>query len=56
MILTREHYVPSLRGRMSEYQALTRLKSQVKDQIIQVIRFPDIEFDFEYLQPRKARD
>ena len=56
MILTREHCVPSLRGRMLEYQALTRLKSQVKDQNIQVICLPDMEFDFEYLQPRKVRE
>ena len=54
MILTHEHYVPSLRWRMSEYQALMRLKSQVKDQIMPLICLPDIEFDFETRQPRKT--
>ena len=54
MILTHEHYVPSLRWRMSEYQALMRLKSQVKDQIMPLICLPDIEFDFESRQPRKT--
>lgn len=54
MILTDEHYVPSLRWRMSEHQALMRLKPLVKDQITPLICLPDIEFDFEYRRPNKT--
>ena len=54
MILTVEHYVPSLRWRMAEYQALLRLEPSVKDRVVPLICLPDIEFDFESGQPKKT--
>ena len=54
MILTDEHYAPSLRWRMAEYQALMRLTPPVKDRVVPLISLPDVEFDFESRQPKKT--
>ena len=54
MILTDEHYVPSLRWRMAEYQALMQLTPRVKDRVVPLITLPDVEFDFETWQPKKT--
>ena len=40
-------YVPALRWRQAEYQALLRLDESVKDCIVPFITIPAIEFDFE---------
>ena len=40
-------YVPALRWRQAEYQALLRLNDSVKDRIVPLITIPPIEFDFE---------
>jgi len=40
-------YVPLLKWRQGEYQALMRLDDQSKDQIVPLIVIPPIEFDFE---------
>lgn len=40
-------YVPALRWRQAEYQALLRLDESVKDRIVPFITIPPIEFDFE---------
>ena len=54
MILHEDMYVPALRWRQGEYQALLRLKESVKDQIIPLISIPEVEFDFELWQPKKT--
>lgn len=54
MILTSNMYVPALRWRQGEYQALLRLTKPVKDRIVPFITIPEIEFDFEEWQPKKS--
>jgi len=54
MILTRDMYVPSLRWRQGEYQALARLAVDAKDRIVPYICIPEVEFDFELWQPKKS--
>ena len=54
MKLTNETYVPAIRWRMGEYQALSRLSDDVKDRIVPFISIPEIEFDFELWQPKKT--
>lgn len=54
MILTKDMYVPALRWRQGEYQALTRLADAVKDRIVPYITIPEVEFDFELRQPKKS--
>jgi hypothetical protein len=47
-------YVPALRWRQAEYQALFHLANSVKDWIVPFITIPEIEFDFEEWQPKKT--
>lgn len=54
MILASNMYVPSLRWRQGEYQALLRLTNPVKDRIVPFITIPEIGFDFEEWQPKKS--
>ena len=54
MILTNDMYVPAIRWRMGEYQALLHLTDQVKDRIVPLITVPGIEYDFEERRPRKS--
>lgn len=54
MILIRNMYVPSLRWRQGEYQALLRLTGAVKDRIVPFITIPEIEFDFEERRLKKS--
>lgn len=54
MILTRDMYVPALRWRQGEYQALAGLASAAKDRIVPYITIPRVEFDFESRQPKKT--
>lgn len=54
MILTSDMYVPALRWRQGEYQALLRLTNSVKDRIVPFITIPEIEFDFEEWRPKKS--
>ncbi len=54
MILTSDTYVPALRWRQGEYQALLRLTDPVKDRIVPSITIPAIEFDFEEWRPKKS--
>ena len=54
MILTSDTYVPALRWRQGEYQALLRLNDPVKDRIVPSITIPEIEFDFEEWRPKKS--
>jgi hypothetical protein len=54
MILTKDTYVPALRWRTAEYQALLRLDSAAKDRVVPFITIPEVEFDFEARQPKKS--
>lgn len=54
MILTKDIYVPALRWRRGEYQALVRLAAAAKDRIVPYITIPEVEFDFETWQPKKS--
>lgn len=54
MNLSEDTYVPALRWRQGEYQALFRLRSAVKDRVMPLITVPPVEFDFELWQPKKT--
>ena len=54
MILTSDMYVPALRWRLAEYQALLRLATGAKDRIVPYIVIPNIEFDFDDRIPNKS--
>ena len=54
MILTSDKYVPSLRWRMGEYQALFRLTDTAKSRIVPYITIPEIEYDFESRRLKKT--
>ena len=54
MLLSEDAYVPALRWRQAEYQALERLGPTVKDQIMPLITIPDVEYDFEQQQPKRT--
>lgn len=54
MILTENMYVPALRWRQGEYQAVSRLAAAAKDRIAPYITIPEIEFDFEEWRPKKT--
>ncbi|TIO05685.1 beta family protein [Mesorhizobium sp.] len=54
MILTKDMYVPALRWRQGEYQALARLAAAAKDRIVPYVTIPEVEFDFELWQPKKT--
>ena len=47
-------YVPALRWRMAEYQALHRLDEAIKRRIVPLITIPPVEFDFEIGAPKKT--
>jgi hypothetical protein len=42
-----DFYVPSLRWRQGEYQALSALSDKAKDRVVPFVVIPEIEFDFE---------
>lgn len=54
MNLSESTYVPALRWRQGEYQALWRLAPAVKDRVMPLITIPPVEFDFELWQPAKS--
>lgn len=54
MILSSDCYVPSLRWRQGEYQALMRLSDDAKLRTVPLLTIPAIEFDFELRQPKKT--
>lgn len=54
MNLSESTYVPALRWRQGEYQALWRLSPAVKDRVMPLITIPPVEFDFELWQPKKS--
>jgi hypothetical protein len=54
MNLSKHTYVPAVRWRQGEYQALFRLTPAVKDCVMPLITIPPVEFDFELWQPKKS--
>ena len=54
MILTKNMYVPALRWRQGEYQALFRLTDAAKARTVPFITIPEVEFDFETRQPKRS--
>lgn len=54
MIIKLNTYVPALKWRQSEYQALFRLSDAAKARICPFIMVPAIEFDFEDNEPKKT--
>lgn len=47
-------YVPCLRWRQAEYQALLALSDKAKASIVPMVTIPDLEFDFEDGVPKKT--
>ena len=47
-------YVPALRWRTGEYQALLKLSDAAKDRIVPLITIPPLEFDFEDNEAKKT--
>jgi hypothetical protein len=47
-------YVPCLRWRQAEYQALLALSDKAKDSIVPLVTIPDLEIDFEDGTPKKT--
>jgi len=49
-------YVPILKWKMGEYQALSRLTEAVKDRTVPLLEIPPVGFDFETQQQKKSHD
>jgi hypothetical protein len=56
MKLKRNMYVPALRWRQGEYQALFKLSNEAKDRVVPLITIPKIEYDFEQECDRHSID
>lgn len=56
MQITHKHYVPLLRWRMGEYQALFRLETSRKPFVVPLIEVLEPDFDFEKWVPKKSID
>lgn len=56
MVITATDYVPVLKWRQGEYQALLRLKDAQKARIVPLIEVTPPDFDFELWQPKKTID
>jgi hypothetical protein len=56
VILGSEHYVPCLRWKQGEYQALLHLSSDIKNSLTPLIEVPEIGFDFETRLESKSVD
>lgn len=54
MKVTSDIYVPALKWRMAEYQALSRLSEAAKERVIPLLTIPSLEFDFEDQKPKKT--
>jgi hypothetical protein len=54
ILLSKEAYVPLLRWRQAEYQALNRLSDETKDRIVPFIMIPPVEYDFEKMTDKKT--
>jgi len=56
MVITTSDYVPVLKWRQGEYQALLRLEDAPKARIVPMIEITPPDFDFELWQPKKSID
>lgn len=56
MTMTPQHYMPLLRWRMGEYQALEKLGDAQKDRIVPLIEVLPPDYDFEQRRPKKDID
>jgi len=56
MSFRHRHYVPCLRWKLGEYQAVLHLSSDAKEQITPLIEVPEIGFDFETRADKKTID
>lgn len=54
MLISKSQYVPILKWRQGEYQALSRLGDQNKDSIVPLLIIPPIEYDFEEKRLKKT--
>ncbi len=54
MFFNQRHYIPCLRWKMGEYQALLNLSDESKDMVTPLIEVPEIGFDFETNRPAKS--
>lgn len=50
------HYVPILKWKLGEYQALSRLTPNVKDRIVPLLEIPAVGYDFEKHRSSKSLD
>jgi hypothetical protein len=54
MAPTVDFYVPAIKWRTGEYQALLKLSDAAKDRIVPLITIPPLEYDFEDGEPKKT--
>lgn len=54
MKISQGAYVPALKWRQAEYQALLRLSDAAKGRVVPLIIIPPVEFDFEEAEPKKT--
>ncbi|GEN29619.1 hypothetical protein HVA01_32650 [Halovibrio variabilis] len=54
MKITSDKYVPALKWRQGEYQALLNLKTKVKDKVVPLLTIPPREYDFEERKMKKT--
>src|SRR3989339_1278062 len=55
-MFTHQHYIPVLKWKQGEYQALSRLTKPIKDNLTPLIEIPPIGYDFETKTARKNID
>jgi hypothetical protein len=56
MSFDHRHYVPCLRWKQGEYQAIASLPDPIKDFVTPLIEVPEAGFDFETWSPKKSVD
>ncbi|WP_082078201.1 beta family protein [Pseudomonas sp. FeS53a] len=56
MMFDHRHYVPVMKWRQGEYQALLKLDSSVKEKITPLFEIPTEEWDYENERPKKTLD
>lgn len=55
-MVSHQHYVPILKWKLGEYQALYHLTNTIKDKLTPLLEIPAIGFDFETGRDRKTID
>src|ERR1700722_4256613 len=55
-MFTHQHYVPVLKWKQGEYQALSRLENKIKDSLTPLIEIPAVGFDHEAGEARETID